>query len=105
MSVQIMNLRNSKPTENFDFIVDRRTVLGNKFILNAEEQRDSVCDKYHTWFWQCAHTQDFFTYLADITEAYRKYGHVRLFCWCVPKRCHAETIKEYLTRLEQEKTT
>ncbi len=31
-------------------------------------------------------------------------GHLDLLCWCTPKRCHTETIREYVTnRVKSEK--
>ena len=48
--IEIMNLRKDKPTEVWDFIVDRRTPVGNPFIMQNEEERDKVCRFYNVWF-------------------------------------------------------
>ena len=33
---------------------------------------------------------------AKLLRLYEKHGTLNLFCWCFPKRCHSETIKEYI---------
>jgi hypothetical protein len=34
--------------------------------------------------------------LKRLIDIYKKHGRLRLFCWCAPKKCHAETIKELI---------
>ena len=34
--------------------------------------------------------------LERLKKLHVEYGKLRLFCWCAPKRCHAETIKQFL---------
>ena len=98
--IEILNLKDTKPYYPWDFIVDRTTALGNPFDMKGEgETRDMVCDRYKGYFKNRILTGerlDFHIELERISIAYRFFGKVRLFCWCSPKRCHAETIKEYL---------
>ena len=96
--IKIFNLRESKPKRPWECHVERSTPVGNPFYLNRESERDFVCDKYKEWFYDTIHTQDFHDYLKRLTLKYKKYGKLHLFCWCAPKRCHAETIKEYLEK-------
>lgn len=91
-----MNLRNDKPTELYDFKVDRTTPLGNRFNMQSEFDRNSVCIEYDNYFPTLIANKLPSIYFSQILSAYRKYGKVRLFCWCFPKRCHAETIKRTL---------
>lgn len=35
-------------------------------------------------------------YADEILNALKAYHKVALYCWCAPKRCHAETIKRWL---------
>ena len=94
MSIEICNLRKTKPSQPYDFKVDRSSPIGNPFEMRSEMERDSVCDKYELHFNNKNHTVAFTLYLNGLCEAYKKYGKLRLFCWCSPKRCHAETIKK-----------
>lgn len=97
--VEICNLRNSVMCNKYDVRVDRRSALGNPFYMNYEFERNEVCDKYEEWFKkQLAEGTNykFLEELRAITMVYQCYGKIRLFCWCYPKRCHAETIKKFL---------
>jgi phage-related protein len=61
--------------------------------MKDESVRDKVCDEYEEYFYKrlkdCATMQRIINY-------YKEHGQLRLFCWCAPKRCHAETIKKYI---------
>ena len=99
--ITILNLRSQKPKHPWDFKVDRSSTVGNPFNMKNESARDKVCDQYRDWFYYAAHNQDFFNYLNKLSEVYKQHGKINLFCWCSPKRCHAETIKEYLIEREE----
>ena len=94
--IKIYNLRFSKPKHPWEFRVDRSSPLGNPYNMIKESERDLVCDKYKDWFYNTDHNDAFFKSLLDLRLAYKKYKKLHLFCWCSLKRCHAETIKEYL---------
>jgi hypothetical protein len=95
--IEICNLRKEKPTHPYDIRVDRQSVLGNPFIMRKESERDKVCDEYEEYFYRrlkdCATMQ-------RVIDRYKEYGKLRLFCWCAPKRCHAETIRDYILELK-----
>lgn len=99
--IVIVNLRSEKPKHPWDFRVDRQTPVGNPFVMDGENSRDEVCQQYQMWFNQKnvmrAHTP-FHQYLTEIANAYLQHRQVRLFCWCAPKLCHAETIKLWLLK-------
>lgn len=79
------------------FLIDRRTSLGNPFILTDESQRDEVCDKYEEWFYSTGlKDHDVNLYLQKIKDYLIEYKRITLLCWCAPKRCHGETIKKWL---------
>ena len=96
--VEIRNLR----TENcYDlpwvFRVDRASPVGNPFYMANENRRDEVCYKYEIYFNKQIETNlKFRRYADEILNALRAYHKVALYCWCAPKRCHAETIKRWL---------
>lgn len=94
--ITIKNLRKEKPATAFDVVVCRgKSVLGNPFHLDFEADRDSVCDKYQVWFDRnkdgCLKPE-----LTRLLDILKKNRVLNLFCWCAPKRCHAETIKKWL---------
>ena len=103
--IEIINLKREKPSEEWDFIVDRTTSLGNQYFMMTEADRDKACDWYDIWFENLIRTglpSVGSNYLAVLISCYKVYGKLRLFCWCPPKRCHAETIRNYILKRKGE---
>lgn len=84
--IEILNLRRDYPTEPYDFRVDRRSPIGNPHPLTHECDRDKVIALYKV---PVNHS-----YFREIVAAYQTHGRLRLFCWCAPKHCHAELIRD-----------
>lgn len=101
--IEIFNMYIIKPSEPYDIKVDRSSPLGNPFSLKFEKDRDIVCDNYHKLFYKRLNSspeeyKKVKNELQRLKEIYQKYNVLNLYCWCRPKRCHAETIKEYLIK-------
>ena len=98
--VEIRNLRDypfNKVMESNEFRVDRKSIVGNPYYMANESMRDEVCDKYETYFYEQINTNtEFRKYIDEIVTALRQYNKVYLYCWCYPKRCHAETIRKWI---------
>jgi hypothetical protein len=91
--IRIVNLRNYKLHENEVLIkVDRSTCMGNPFIMRNESMRDEVCDAYEEYFYRRLYNCDTMKRIIRIAKKH----DVALGCWCYPKRCHAETIKNFI---------
>jgi len=97
-TVEIMNLKQGKPTEPYDVKVDRTTPVGNPFPMGPNHDRDAVCRMYREWFEDNHYKGEVKEYLDRILALLKEHGQVRLWCWCAPERCHAETIKRWLER-------
>lgn len=98
--IEIKNLRFSKPEKEYDVRVDRASIVGNPYFMKDESMRDEVCDKYEKYFMHnIVNNKDFREFVLNLVSIYEKYGKLNLYCWCAPKRCHAETIKNYIERL------
>ena len=93
--ITIHNLRNEKPIYPYDVKVDRTSVLGNPFYMKSEKDRNSVCDMYEELI-NKPHTKEFNDVLNKLHALYKQHNKLRLFCWCSPKRCHAESIKRWI---------
>ena len=79
--------------------VDRSNrILGNRFYMRDESERDYVCDMYRSWLFKKIIDKDEMVCneLKRLKNIYLKYNKLNLFCWCAPKRCHAESIKYVL---------
>ena len=95
--ITILNLQKTKPSKPYDVIIDRRSPLGNPFYMRIEAQKEKVCNQYKTWF--SNQIDDvFLNEYNRLLDIYNKYGILRLFCWCVPKQCHGETIKQSILK-------
>lgn len=99
--IEIMDMNTTTINEPYDVIVDRRSVLGNPYYMYDESYRDDVCNKYKIWFDKQVNTnEEVQVALGKLIELYNQYDELRLFCWCAPKRCHAETIKKWIEDLK-----
>ena len=96
IDISIKNLRIEKPIHPWDIKVDRSSWFGNRFKMKNESERDKVCEKYKEWFYGELYDSAMQAELSILKDTLFKYGKLNLFCWCAPKRCHAEIIKEYL---------
>jgi hypothetical protein len=97
-NIVIKNLRNEKPYKEWQVRVDRSSVLGNPYYMANENERNKVCEQYETYFYSKIETNDknFIAELQRLRSLLNKHNKLELYCWCYPKRCHAETIKQYL---------
>ena len=98
--IKIMNMHQERPSKSYDYRVDRVSPVGNPYKMKQESDRDLVCDKYEKWFINClSHPKEhpyFMEYLHRMLDTFLIEKKIRLFCWCDPKRCHAQTIVDYL---------
>lgn len=93
----VANLRDIEPDDRRNpnmRIVDRRTIFGNPFKNGS---RGSLCDRYQEYFDERIIEDDDFRARVLALE-----GHI-LYCWCAPKRCHADTIANWLNEQEKAK--
>ena len=98
--IKIVNIKTYKkqPGETL-FKIDRTSPIGNPFFMHDESERNLVCDKYEKYFKQVIlDNQKALDYLQKILNA-ALIGDVVLACWCVPKRCHGETILKWLNHM------
>ena len=94
--IELCNLRNTKPVHPYDVKVDRSSVLGNPFKTGT---RDQECDQYAEYFpKQIDINPAFKAELQRLWKLHKEHGKLRLFCWCVPLRCHSITIKAFLDK-------
>ena len=102
--ILIKNLRKEKPSEEWDVKVDRQSVLGNPFSMNHDERkRDEVCDRYDEYFEnEYENNVNFALEVNRLVNLYRVHGCLNLFCWCATKRCHSETIRDYILEITKD---
>lgn len=105
--ITISNIRqNSKGEyigrENKTFGVGE-SPLSNPFPLKRESERDGVIDRYRYWLEESL-TEDFVRVeIERLKKIYVDTGELNLVCWCFPRRCHGEVIREVILREIDEK--
>ena len=97
-NITIKNLRFEKPYQEWQVKIDRSSILGNPYYMKSENERNTVCEQYETYFYNKIKNNDirFIAELKRLKKLLEKYNKLELYCWCYPKRCHGETIKQYL---------
>lgn len=100
--VLIVSLRKGAtkaPVEYTTVVVDRTTPLGNPFIMHGEADRSVVCQQYRRWLHQAWNDQGaVFHALEELRRRYNAGEKLALACWCAPLQCHAESIRDYITK-------
>jgi uncharacterized membrane protein len=72
--------------------------FGNPFIMPTESQRKVVCSMYETYFYGLLTHSKTKAALERLRERHSKGENFALLCFCYPRKCHADTIKQYLER-------
>ena len=79
---ELYNKRNKRWPEDAVY-VGRPTIWGNPFLEGLDGTREEVCVKYEEYINRSP-------YLTKIIKERLKGKN--LVCWCVPLRCHGETL-------------
>ena len=77
----------------------RGSPVGNPYGMLGVDTRDLVCDKYEEYFHEMVSEKN--SELAKfVNELVLKasLGDINLGCFCAPKRCHCDTIKNHIDR-------
>ena len=76
----------------------RGSPLGNPFPITDVNDRDRVCDMYADYFKQKVYIERNPTMIDELYYIFNEAqkGDINLGCFCSPKRCHCETIKEFV---------
>jgi len=90
--ITLHNLKYEATSEPYDFLIDKRTPVGNMFWRGDGSHRALACASYDKWARKTAEPA-YIKMIEVMTNVYLKYGRLRLFCHCVPLQCHGETIK------------
>ena len=122
MSINLVNLRRCKSC----IPLDRRSVLGNPFLLEEEGKREEVCIAHNEYLlllleeeslspkeaaqrvlqahpklsiakgWRKPSREAFFQELNRLRELAQTLPILSIGCWCAPKKCH---LSNYLPLL------
>ena len=89
------------------FYIGRPSVLGNPYSHKKESiadiivgTRDKSIDLYEKYFYDKIENNDilFISELNKMLDFYKENKELNICCWCSPKRCHGDIIKDYLEK-------
>lgn len=84
-----------KPQYGKDF-----SILGNPYYMADESMRDEVCDNFDNYFDKKIKTDSEFRHaVMELVVLVINGEDVVLGCFCSPRRCHCDTIKNYVIKL------
>ncbi len=92
----VHNLRHEQMRPG-DIRIDRRTELGNEFIIGRDGSRDEVIAKFETA--ERARLADPGPRGAARRAKVRKIAGRRIFCWCSPLPCHGHVYARLAAEL------
>ena len=103
-TVQIVNKYKSVP-QAYTIYCGRGSALGNPYVAKdrTQSERDRVCELYKdTFVSRMKESQSMKDQLNLIWNTGRRNGIVELQCYCYPRRCHCETIKDIIMNKQVE---
>lgn len=105
--IKVVNKKYHTPTE-YDYYIARPSPVGNPFTHKKSkykdvivvETRDDAIDMYKEWleFKIKDGDQDVINELDKLMKFYIDKGKINLVCWCKPKRCHGDIIKDFMDK-------
>lgn len=91
---------NMNRSDSINIRCDRKTPLGNPYWMRDESHRKDVCNRFKLYL------PDAYKYnlqlrdkINEIIFLVRAGQDVNLQCWCAPKQCHTESIRDFVLEL------
>lgn len=78
------------------YYIGRGSILGNPFRMYSEDERDKVCDDFSDYLNNLIEEKnpDIEQELQSLVDLLELGQPVKLGCFCAPRRCHGDKIKE-----------
>lgn len=102
-SISVLNKHQSGIARD-DVYIGRPSVLGNPFVIGRDGSRDECIEKYRHWLRVQRHSAT--PTGAKVRDALAQirwrveHGPVNLVCFCAPRRCHGDVIKQLIEQGE-----
>ena len=91
---------NKKVDKNFsnEVYIGRGSILGNKFIIGEKMSRSQACEHYDIWLKkEIKRKKKVYSFMVTLAKrVVRTKGTTWLGCYCKPKQCHGDSVKEQL---------
>lgn len=104
MTAPVILIKNQKRYKGQGVYIGRPSFLGNPFSIGKDGGREVVIAKYQVWLEErldhdCAATRMF----VELFDQLCSGQELTLICWCAPRRCHGEVIRDLLLEAWREK--
>jgi hypothetical protein len=96
--IHVANKRANKRAGAVEEYVGRPSPLGNPFVMRAESDRAEVIAMYREWLRAKLAKKDkrVCAEMNRLWKRAREHGELTLVCWCAPRACHGDVIREVL---------
>ena len=93
-----INVKNKSKWKQEGYYVGRPTVLGNPFKIDEHTTREISIQRYAEWLKSKIKSRNstIIQHLHIMEKILQEEGKLNLVCWCAPKMCHADLIKQVL---------
>lgn len=104
-NIIVCNKHNSYKRKDYIYIpIYRPHPLGNPYVLTKEEQRNDVIEKFKNNFdLLYSEKEEFKKAIDDVIIILSKGQNVAMECYCKPKPCHGDIIKEKILEMMKNK--
>lgn len=109
--IKVVNKYSHEPTEH-DFYIGRGSPLGNPYSskesskewVKRVETREEAVSKFRSWIEEEIknENEDIISELFDILVHEKERGKVFLVCFCKPKLCHGDVVRDILIKIKEE---
>lgn len=95
----MITIKNKRSYKGKGEYIGRPSPLGNPYTFVGPDKncnsREEAIALYETWFNQNLKIDGPVKRKFDsLVEHYKTYGELTLICWCSPKPCHGDVIKQ-----------
>lgn len=95
-----INIKNKNHYKGDGEYIGRPSKLGNPFPVTKTQPRKEAIERYSIWLYDALEYNDpiITKELDHLFSILIKEQSLTLLCWCYPKPCHGDIIKEVLLR-------
>jgi len=99
MDIEVVNIKNAGDN---GYYIGRPSILRNRFVIGSDGTREEVIAKFRSWLWAEMQKGDvIFNEMLKLMNMAVE-GDLVLTCWCKPKACHGDVIRNALNYLIHE---
>ena len=91
--IRVVNKRHFKGNGIY---IGRPSLLGNPFVLGKDGNREEVIAEYKDYLKRAIEENEKVRAEFETIKELSTKGDVFIVCWCAPKKCHGDVIKQMI---------